>query len=174
MNKEKLLSLGLTEDQATAILDGFKGYIPPERFNEVNEAKKRAEEMISEREKQIDSLKKSAGDGEALKAKIEQLQSENKAAKEKYESDIRDLKISNAVDAALNAAGAKNLKAARALLNMEGITLEGEEVKGVAEQIKALTSDEMLGQMGYKSLVRMYHASKCGPAVYTAEMLRVG
>lgn len=142
MNKEKLLSLGLTEDQATAILDGFKGYIPPERFNEVNEAKKRAEEMISEREKQIDSLKKSAGDGEALKAKIEQLQSENKAAKEKYESDIRDLKISNAVDAALNAAGAKNLKAARALLNMEGITLEGEEVKGVAEQIKALTSDE--------------------------------
>ena len=39
---------------------------------------------------------------------------------------------------------------------------------------KALTSDEMLGQMGYKSLVRMYHASKCGPAVYNAEMLRVG
>ena len=39
---------------------------------------------------------------------------------------------------------------------------------------KALTSDEMLAQMGYKSLVRMYHASKCGPAVYNAEMLRVG
>lgn len=142
MNKEKMLSLGLTEDQATAILEAFKGYVPPERFNEVNEAKKRAEELVSEREKQIDSLKKSAGDNDALKAQIEKLQGENKAAKEKYESDLKTLRIDNAINAALTASGAKNLKAARALLNMDEISIDGENVKGIDSQIKKLIADE--------------------------------
>lgn len=142
MNKEKLLEIGLTEEQAAKVLEGFKGYIPPERFNEVNEAKKAAESLVSERDKQIDSLKKSAGDNDALKAQIEKLQSENKAAKEKYESDLKAIKIENAISSALTAAGAKNLKAVRALLDMDKIALEGEEVKGIADQIKKLTSDE--------------------------------
>lgn len=142
MNKEKLLELGLTEEQAKAVLEGFKGYVPPERFNEVNEAKKNAEALVSERDKQIEGLKKSTGDNEALKAEIEKLQGENKAAKEKYESDIKTLKINNAIDSALTSAGAKNLKAVRALLDMEKITLEGDEVKGVDDQIKALVKGE--------------------------------
>lgn len=142
MNKEKLLSLGLNEEQATAILEAFKGYVPSERFNEVNEAKKRAEELVTEREKQIDSLKKSAGDNEALKAQIEKLQGENKAAKEKYESDLKTLRIDNAINAALTASGAKNLKAARALLNMDEISIDGENVKGIDSQIKKLIADE--------------------------------
>ena len=139
MNKEKLLALGLTEEQAKAVLEGFKGYVPPERFNEVNEAKKNAEALVSERDKQIEGLKKSTGDSEALKAEIEKLQGENKAAKEKYEADIKTLRINNAIDSALTKAGAKNLKAVRALLDMEKITLDGDEVKGIDEQIKGLS-----------------------------------
>lgn len=142
MNKEKLLELGLTEEQATKVLEGFKGYVPSERFNEVNEAKKTAEAMIAEREKQINDLKKSVGDNEELKKKIETLQAENKSAKEKYEADIKSMKINNAIDSALTGAGAKNLKAARALLDMEKIVLDGEEVKGISDQIQALTADE--------------------------------
>lgn len=38
---------------------------------------------------------------------------------------------------------------------------------------KAMTSDSMLNAMGYKSLLRMYGASKCGPDVYTAEVMEV-
>ena len=139
MNKEKLLALGLTEEQVKAVLEGFKGYVPPERFNEVNEAKKNAEALVSERDKQIEGLKKSTGDSEALKAEIEKLQGENKAAKEKYEADIKTLRINNAIDSALTKAGAKNLKAVRALLDMEKITLDGDEVKGIDEQIKGLS-----------------------------------
>lgn len=142
MNKEKLLELGLTEDQAKAVLEGFKGYVPPERFNEVNEAKKAAEALVSERDKQIEGLKKSTGNSEALKSQIEKLQSENKAAKEKYEADIKTLKINNAIDSALTKAGAKNLKAVRALLDMEKITIEGDEVKGIDDQIKGLSKAE--------------------------------
>lgn len=142
MNKDKLLELGLTEEQAKAVLEGFKGYVPPERFNEVNEAKKNAEALVAERDKQIEGLKKSTGDNEALKAEIEKLQGENKAAKEKYESDLRTIKINNAIDTALTSAGAKNLKATRALLDMEKITIDGDSVKGVDEQIKSLVKGE--------------------------------
>lgn len=38
---------------------------------------------------------------------------------------------------------------------------------------KAMTSDEMLRAMGYRSLMRMYRASKCGPGVYGTEMMEV-
>ena len=38
---------------------------------------------------------------------------------------------------------------------------------------KSLTSDGQLAAMGYKSLMRMYKASKCGPSVYDTEMLEV-
>ena len=55
-----------------------------------------------------------------------------------------------------------------------------EHIKGVYvgrqtqhRKAKALTSDEMLKAMGYKSVMRMYRASKCGPAVYNAEMMEV-
>ena len=142
MNKEKLISLGLSEEQATKVLEGFKGYIPPERFNEVNEAKKNAEALVAERDKQLTEIKKNAGNNEELKAQIETLQKENKAAKEKFESDLKALKIENAINAALTANGAKNLKAARALLDLEKITLDGDEVKGIGDQIKALLSDD--------------------------------
>lgn len=138
MNKELLKSLGLNDEQIEAVLNGYKGYVPPERFNEVNEAKKNAEASIAERDKQLTELKKAVGDNDALKSQIEQLQADNKSAKEKYEADLKALKIDNAVNNALTGAGAKNLKAVKALLDMEKITLEGDEVKGIDEQVKGL------------------------------------
>lgn len=55
-----------------------------------------------------------------------------------------------------------------------------EHVKGVYvgrqtqhRKAKALTSDDMLVSMGYKSLMRMYRASKCGPDAYAAELMEV-
>ena len=140
--KEKLIALGLTEEQANKVIETYKGYVPPERFNEVNEAKKNAEAQIAERDKQLETLKKSSGDMDALKAEIEKLQGENKAAKEKYESDLKELRISNAIDSALTASGARNVKAARALLNLEKIKLDGDKVTGIDDQIKALVSSE--------------------------------
>lgn len=140
MNKEKLIALGLSEEQATAVLEGFKGYVPAERFNEVNEAKKSAEAMIAERDKQLTELKKGMGDNEALKAQIDKLQEANKAAKEKFDADLKALKINNAIDTALVGSKAKNLKAARAMLDLEKISLDGDNVKGLDEQIKSLMS----------------------------------
>lgn len=142
MNKEQLIALGLSEEQANGVLEGFKGFIPPNRFNEVNEAKKAAEATIAERDKQLGELKKAVGDNEALKKQIETLQSENKAAKEKYESDLKAIQLNNAVDSALQEAGARNMKAVKALLDMEKVKFDGEKLEGLSDQIASLRTDE--------------------------------
>ncbi len=143
MNKDQLLSLGLTEDQATRVLESFKGWVPPSRFNEVNEAKKNAEQQLGERDKQLDELKKSlASDNEELKSKLDALQAENKTAKERYEQELNTFKINNALDLALTQNGAKNLKAARALIDLEKIKIEGDKVNGIEDQIKALLKSD--------------------------------
>lgn len=142
MNKEKLLELGLSEELANKVLEVFNGYIPKTRFDEVNEAKKKALEAIAERDKQLEDLKKSKGDLDALKTEISKLQETNKLAQEKYESDLNSLRINNAVDLALANAGARNAKAVKALLNLDNAKFENGDVVGLSEQIKALKNGE--------------------------------
>lgn len=146
MNKEDLLKLGLTEEQAEKVLSAnteqLKGFIPKARFDEVNNAKKQAEKDLSERDKQLETLKNSTGDVEALKNTIKQLQNENKSTKEQYEANISKIKLDNAVDNALGNAKAKNSKAVRALLDMEKIKFENDNLSGLNEQIEALKEAE--------------------------------
>lgn len=142
MNKEQLLALGLSEEQVNKVLEGFSGYVPKTRFDEVNEAKKKALDTIGERDKQLEDLKKSKGDLEALKSEIAKLQETNSLAKEQYEKDLNTLKINNAVELALTTAGARNTKAVKALLDLNDAKFEGETVKGLAEQIATLKAGE--------------------------------
>ena len=143
MTKEELMALGLTEEQAAKVLEGYKGYVPKTRFDEVNEAKKRAEGVIAERDKQLDALQKASGDAEALKAQIAKLQDENKVAADKFKADIKALLVNSIVERDLFKAGAKNIKAAKALLvDLDKAELDGENVKGLADQIKKLQEDE--------------------------------
>lgn len=142
MNKEKLLALGLSEEQVNKVLEVFGGYVPKERFDEVNEAKKKALETINERDKQLDDLNKSKGDLDVLKSEIAKLQETNSLAKEQYEKDLNTLKINNAVELALTTAGARNTKSVKALLDLNDATFDGETVNGLAEQIATLKSGE--------------------------------
>ena len=149
MKKEDLMKLeGMTDDLATKIAEQsaeeLKGYIPKSRFDEVNEAKKNAEALVKERDKQLEDVKKSTGDNEELKNQITQLQAENKASKEKYEADIKKMQIDNAVQSALKDAGAKNVTAIMALLkDLDKAELaEDGTVKGLADQIQALQKSE--------------------------------
>lgn len=143
MTKEELIALGLNDEQAGKVLEGYKGYVPKARFDEVNEAKKTAEATIAERDKQLEDLKKASGDSEALKAQIAQLQADNKAAADKYAAELKAVQINSAVEKELTAAGAKNLKAVKALLEgLDKAELDGENVKGLADQIKKLKTGE--------------------------------
>lgn len=144
MNKEKLIEMGLTDEQATKVMEQLDGnYIPKTRFNEVNEENKSLKAAAKEHEKQLDTLKAAAGDNENLKEQIATLQQQNKDQQKAHEAELKQLKFDNALESALVAAGAKSTKAVRALLNVDNVKLnEDGKFSGLDEQITALkTSD---------------------------------
>lgn len=144
MNKEDLIVMGLSEEQAKKVMDSLDGnYVTKSRFNEVNEENKTLKQTVSDRDKQLDDLKKSSGDSGELKKQIEDLQKQNEANKAAYEKEMAKLKLDNAVETALAAAGAKNVKAVRSLFDTEKLKLDDDgRVDGLEEQISAVKKSD--------------------------------
>ncbi|MCM1296511.1 MAG: phage scaffolding protein [Muribaculaceae bacterium] len=116
-----------------------KGFVARADFNTLNAEKKALADTVKDRDKQLETLKASSGDTEALKQQIATLQADNATAAKAHEAEIKRLKIDTAVDLALSAAKAKNVKAVKALLELENAELaEDGTVKGLADQIKKL------------------------------------
>ena len=98
-------------------------------------------EGIKTRDKQLEDLKKSAGDNEELTKQIETLTKQNKDAKANYDKELAKVKLMAAVDAELTAAGSKNNTAVRAVL---AEFLEGAKIvdgKVLANKVEALKKD---------------------------------
>ncbi|MCD9026040.1 phage scaffolding protein [Cohnella silvisoli] len=72
-------------------------YIPKETFNQVNEAKKQAEADLKDRDGQLTTLKKSAGDNEDLKKQIQTLQDDNKKKDDDYKVKLGDLAMTSSL-----------------------------------------------------------------------------
>lgn len=119
-----------------------KHFIPKDKYNEVAEAKKKLEADLQDRDKQLEELKAAAGSNEELKAQIEQLQAENKKAAEEWQTKFAQMQLDFAIERALTAAKAKNTKAVKALLDMEKVKLDGENLLGLDDQLKAIKESD--------------------------------
>lgn len=127
MNKEELLSLGLTEEQADKVLAEMSGL----------------QKTVKERDKQLEELKKASGDNAELRSQIEALQQQNAEQQKAHKAEMAQLRLDNAIDNALAAAGAKNLKAVRALLDLDKLQLgEDGKLQGWPEQLEALQKSD--------------------------------
>lgn len=140
MKKEDLTAKGLSDEQAKAVIaiweEEMKGYIPKARFDELNEAKKNLETQIADRDKQLKDLKGQAGDNKELQEKINQLEAENKANREKYEADILKMEKTSAVKEALN--GATHPELLIGQFDFEKITKNADgSFSGISDQIEA-------------------------------------
>ena len=94
MTKEKLLEWGLTEEQATKVMEGLNGsFVTKARFNEVNTELTAAKNTIKERDTQLETLKKASGDTKALQDQITQLQADNKKKDADHAAELKNLKI---------------------------------------------------------------------------------
>ena len=142
MTKEKLLEWGLTEEQAAKVMEGLNGsFVTKARFNEVNTELTTAKNTIKERDTQLETLKKASGDTKALQDQITQLQADNKKKDTNHAAELKNLKISNAVELALTGAKAKNNTAVKALLvDFIGKAELAEDgtVKGLDDEVKKL------------------------------------
>lgn len=145
MKREFLKSLELSDEVIDKIM--------AENGNSINSLKAKQTELedqikdyktqVSDRDKQLEELKKSAGDSESLKAQIDKLQEENKKATEDYEAKIKTMGIENAVTLALTNAKAKNAKAVKALLDLTDAKLNDDgTIKGLDKQIEKLKESD--------------------------------
>ena len=142
--KDKLVKLGLTEEQAQKVVDNFGSitdglYVTKERFNEVNNELKTANNTIKERDTQLEQLKSSSENVDDLKKKIEDLQKENKEAAKKAKTELEAERKSNAVKLELMSK-VHNPEVAMKLLNLDNVVMDesGKVKSGLKEQLDDL------------------------------------
>ena len=148
MKKEELMKLdGMTDTLAAAVLNLVKadteGMIPKARLDEVIAERDNARKEHADVLKELGALQKETGDAAELRDKIKSLEDAAKESQKQHDTEIHNLKVDNAVNSALLGSGALNVKAAKALLNLDKAELaEDGTVKGLADQIKALQTAE--------------------------------
>ncbi len=145
--KEILKKAGIEEGKLDSVIADInkelpKYFIPKDKYNETAEAKKKLEADLAARDAQLEELKKAAGSNEELKKQIEALQAENKKAAEEWKAKMAQMQLDFAIEKALAAAKAKNAKAVKALLDMEKVKLDGEQLLGLEDQLKALQQSD--------------------------------
>lgn len=140
MKREFLTSLGLGDDAVDKIMAEHGKDVNPlkEKITSLEAEISANKQTISDRDTQLDELKKSAGDSEKLQKQIEKLQEENKQAAEKHAADMKAVKLDNAVKLALTNAKVKDIDMLRVKLNLDGAEMDGDVVKGLDEQITKL------------------------------------
>jgi chromosome segregation ATPase len=142
--KELLKTLGIADADIERIDAEIrkelpKHFVPKSQYNDVSEARKKAEEALAERDKQLESLKKSAGDNEELRKQIQALQDENQKAREKYEAEVKELRLTTAIKLAL-AGQVHDPDIVVGLLDKSKIEIDdsGAIKTGLEDQIKSL------------------------------------
>lgn len=146
MNKQQFLDLGLNEELATKAETESKKeletYVPKTRFDEVNNSKKELEKTVKERDNQLNDLKSKTGDNETLKKQIEELQSDNSKKDTEYQSQLKDLQISNAIKLAI-ADKAQDADLVSGLFDKSKLILGDDgKITGLDEQLKGLQENK--------------------------------
>lgn len=141
MKKEEFVALGisaeLAEKAASASAEELKGYVPKSRFDEVNEEKKNLQTAKKKAEDDLEELKKTAGDNEALTQQISDLQEAAKQKDAEYAEQIKSMKLMNAIRIGITDAQDADLVAG--LVDQTKLILgEDGKVTGLEEQLKTI------------------------------------
>ncbi|WP_439412717.1 phage scaffolding protein [Enterobacter ludwigii] len=146
--RELLKAEGMDDAKIEAIIGNVnkelpKHFVPKSQYSDVVDARKKAEKEVTDRDKQLEELKKSSGDADALKLQIQKLQDDNKTAKEKYEAEATALKRNTAVKLAL-AGKVHDPDIVLGQLDTSKIELDdnGNVKTGLDDQIKALQTSK--------------------------------
>ncbi|HFQ5704741.1 TPA: phage scaffolding protein [Listeria monocytogenes] len=144
MQREYLKGLGLEDEVINKVMaeNGKDVTAAKQQLSEVEAERDGLKSQLTQRDKDIDDLKKNSGTGEELKKQIEDLQQKNKDLESDYQSEIAETKKNSAIELALASAKAKNPKAVRALLDNDKLELTDEGLKGLDEQLGALQESD--------------------------------
>lgn len=156
MLKELLIKLGLPQEQIDEICGAHEaalsaareGYVTQTQYDEVILERDGLTTTLGERDAQLANLQEAAGNSEemeALRTELANAITKNELDNKTAAENLAAYKKDNAVNFALANAGAKNPKAVIALLDLSKVSLDGENLIGLTDQLEALkTSDPYL------------------------------
>lgn len=130
------------DDVLQKIDDENKDKVPRSRLNDKNDEIKDLKKQLSDRDIQLKDLSDKADGNEDLKTQIKALQDANQAAADDYKAKLEKQAYDFALDRALMDAKAKNPVAVKALLKTDAITLDGEKLIGLSEQLTSLKESD--------------------------------
>lgn len=141
MKKDFLAQLGLNEEQAQAVLVQYdKDVTSIKASNEQLQAQvDELQTQVGDRDKQLKKLEKAAGDNVELQKEIADLREKNEKQANEWQTKISEQSKNFSISNALRDAGAKNVKAVTALLDMDKVSVDDNgNLIGLSDQVKAL------------------------------------
>lgn len=144
MKRKFLEDMGLEKDAIDKIMaeNGSDVNAAKAEYEAAKQQLESANAQIQERDKQLETLRKSSGDNEALQKQITDLQAENKAAKEKYEADMKELKLTTAIKLAVGDS-AHDADLVAGLFDRGKLVLnEDGTITGLEEQVKTIKKEK--------------------------------
>ena len=144
------VNLALADDQKAAFEEAFKdSYVPKSDLDRLTAERDNYKTQLATAQ---DALKKFDGvDVDNLKGEIQKLTDDLKAKETEYQTKLADMEFGNALDSAITASGAKNLKAVKALLDVDNLKASKNrdiDIKNAIAAVKA-ENDYMFGE-GHK------------------------
>lgn len=128
-------------DVKLIVLDEGK-YIPVDKFNAKLEEIKQQKEQLDDYKKQLKDLEKKAKGNEEFEKVIKELRADNEKKDADYQATIKAQKKDFAIQSAIKEEQGKNVKAIKALLDMDKITVDDSGITGLSDQLKALKESD--------------------------------
>lgn len=123
------------------LVDG-SNVVEKKTYEELEKTAKQYKKDIEKRDKDLLDLQDKAKGNEDLNNEIERLKGENKKANEEYEAQIKQFKFEAALEKKLGEYKPKNLGILKKALAMDKISLDGENLLGLDEQITKLKESD--------------------------------
>lgn len=145
MKREDLKELGLNDDQIASVMTAYGKEVNPlkEQVDSLTSERDSLKQQITDRDGQLDDLRKNAGKNEELEAKIKQLQEDNKATVTQYQNDLAAKEKSFKIENALRDAKAKNVKAVISLIDTDKVSVKKDgTLDGLTDQLDAVKKSD--------------------------------
>lgn len=142
MTKEQFIAIGMTEEQAAKAAEEsakeLAGYVPKHRFDEVNTENKNLKDTAKKSEEAMEELKKANGNSEELQKQIQKLQDDAKEAEAKFQGELKDTRLMNAIKLAISEK-THDADLVAGLFDKSKLILGDDgKVTGIDEQLKTL------------------------------------
>ena len=117
-------------------------YIPVDKFNAKIEEVKQQKEQLDDYKKQLKDLEKKAKGNEEFEKTIKDLRADNDKKDADYQATIKAQTKDFAIQSAIKEAQGKNVKAIKALLDTDKITVDDKGITGLSDQLKVLKESD--------------------------------